>query len=129
MQLAQMGKLRQAAIDAGAATVFSASQAAQAESELAKAGISTADILGGALRGSLDLAAAGSLGLARAAEISAEAMTVFKLEGRDVAHIADVLSAGANKSSADVEGLAQALQQSGAGVRPVRALPSRVSTT
>src|SRR5689334_22756714 len=47
-----LGKLRDAAIEAGKATMFSASQSAQAEAELSKAGISTADILGGALTGS-----------------------------------------------------------------------------
>jgi TP901 family phage tail tape measure protein len=110
---ATLDRLRDAAIEAGAATAFSAVEAAQAQAELAKAGISTADILGGALRGSLDLAAAGSLELGRSAEIAAAAMTVFKLSGNDVGHVADVLAAGANKSSADVEGLAQALDQSG----------------
>ncbi|MEO6467503.1 MAG: phage tail tape measure protein, partial [Acidimicrobiia bacterium] len=110
---AQMGRLRQAALDAGKATVFSASEAATAEAELAKAGVSTADILGGALRGSLDLAAAGQLELGEAATIAAQAMNVFKLEGSDVGHVADVLAAGANKSAADVSQLGQALQQGG----------------
>ena len=54
----ELESLRQAALDAGAATAFSASEAAQAEAELAKAGVSTTDILGGGLRGALDLAAA-----------------------------------------------------------------------
>ena len=110
---ATLERLRDAALDAGAATAFSASEAATAQTELLKAGISTADVLGGALRGSLDLAAAGTLDLGRAAEISAAAMTVFKLSGRDVGRIADIFAAGANKSAADVEGLAQALDQSG----------------
>jgi len=109
----QMDRLRQSALDAGQATVFSASQAADAQAELAKAGVSTADILGGALTGSLDLAAAGQLDLAQAATISAQAMNVFKLKGSDVGHIADVLAAGANKSAADVDQLGQALQQGG----------------
>jgi TP901 family phage tail tape measure protein len=109
----EMGSLRDAAIEAGKATVFSATESAQAEAELARAGVSTADILGGALRGSLDLAAAGQLGLADAATISAQAMNVFKLEGKDVAHIADVLAAGANKSAADVGQLGDALRQGG----------------
>jgi TP901 family phage tail tape measure protein len=109
----EMGKLRDAALQAGADTVFSAKEAAQAETELAKAGISTADIMGGALRGSLDLAAAGQLELGRSAEISGQAMKIFNLHGKDVGHIADVLAAGANKSAADVETLAQAMQQSG----------------
>jgi TP901 family phage tail tape measure protein len=109
----EMDRLRQAALDAGAATVFSASEAAEAQAELAKAGISTADILSGALTGSLDLAAAGGLGLAEAATIAAQAMNTFGLQGRDVGRIADTLAAGANKSAADVSQLGQALQQSG----------------
>lgn len=109
----EMERLRKAALDAGQATVFSASEAADAEAELAKAGVGTADILGGALRGSLDLAAAGSLDLASSATIAAQAMNVFDLAGRDVAHIADVLAAGANKSAADISQLGDALRQGG----------------
>lgn len=109
----QMEKLSAAALQAGADTAFSASEAAEATSELAKVGISTADILGGALTGSLSLAAAGNLDLAQAAEISGQAMKLFNLQGKDVGHIADVLAAGANKSAADVTDLAQALSQSG----------------
>jgi TP901 family phage tail tape measure protein len=109
----EMDRLRQAALDAGAATVFSASEAADAQAELAKAGISTADILSGALTGSLDLAAAGGLDLAEAATVAAQAMNTFGLRGRDVGRIADTLAAGANKSAADVSQLGQALQQSG----------------
>jgi TP901 family phage tail tape measure protein len=109
----EMDRLRQSALDAGAATTFSASEAAQAQVELAKAGISTSDILSGALAGSLDLAAAGNLNLAQAAEIAAAAMTTFDLAGSDVDRIADALAAGANKSAANVDDMALALQQSG----------------
>jgi TP901 family phage tail tape measure protein len=108
-----MEELRAAAIQAGQATVFSAGEAAKAEAELAKAGISTADILGGALRGALDLASAGSLDLAEAATIAANAMNTFGLSGGDVSHIADVLAAAANKSAADVHDLGLGLQQVG----------------
>lgn len=108
-----LGALRQQAIDAGASTVFSAGEAAQAQVELAKAGVSTADILGGALTGALNLASAGSLDLATAAAIAAQTMTTFGLKGADVGRIADALAAGANKSAADVGDLAQGLAQSG----------------
>ncbi len=109
----EFDKLRKAAIGAGASTSFSATEAAQAEAELAKAGISTADILGGALSGSLSLAAAGSLNLADAATISAAAMNTFGLKGKDVSHIADVFAAAANKSAAGVQDLGLGLQQVG----------------
>lgn len=109
----EMDALREAALAAGAATAFSATEAAQAQAELAKAGIQTADILGGALSGSLSLAAAGSLDLATAATVAAQAMNIFGLSGRDVEHIADVLAAGANKSATSVEELGIGLQQVG----------------
>ncbi len=109
----ELGALRKAAIDAGRDTKFSATQAADAEAELTKAGIKTADILGGALKGSLALAAAGELEFADAATTSAQAMNIFGLGGKDVGHIADVLAAGANKSAADVKGLAWSLKMGG----------------
>lgn len=108
-----MGLLRQAALDAGAATSFSASEAAQAQAELVKAGVSVQDVLGGGLTGTLDLAAAGSLDLAQAATIAAQAMNIFELRGSDVTHIADLLAAGANKSAADVAQLGDAMRQGG----------------
>lgn len=107
----EMDRLRTAAIKAGQATAYSASDAASAEAELAKAGIQTSEILGGALTGSLSLAAAGQIDLADAATLSAQAMNAFGLHGRDVSHIADVLAAGANKSAADVGQLGDALRQ------------------
>lgn len=110
---AQMTKLRDAALDAGKSTAYTASQAADAEAELARAGVSVADITGGALKGSLALAASGQLDLAEAATLAAQAMNTFGLHGKDVGHIADVLSAGANKSAADVHGLGMALRQGG----------------
>lgn len=110
---ADLTRLRNAALKAGADTAFSASQAADAEAELAKAGVSTTDILGGGLTGALSLAAAGQLDLADAATISAQAMNIFKLHGSDVGHIADVLAAGANKSAADVSQLGFALRSGG----------------
>lgn len=109
----QMDKLRAAAIKAGADTAFSASDAAKAESELAKAGVSVTDILHGGLIGSMNLAAAGQIDLGDAATISAQAMNIFSLKGKDVGHIADVMAAAANKSATDVGTLGQALQQGG----------------
>lgn len=110
---ANMGLLRDAAIDAGARTVYSATEAAQAIEELSKAGISTANVLDGALDGALDLAAAGNIAVADAAEIAASAMTQFGLSGREVGHVADLLAAGAGKAQGGVEEMSQALNQSG----------------
>ncbi|KQQ66110.1 phage tail tape measure protein [Microbacterium sp. Leaf320] len=106
-----METLRQAALDAGESTVFSATEAANAIEELSKAGVSTADILGGGLTGALDLAAAGGIGVAEAAGIAATALQQFNLDGSDMAHVADLLAAGSGKAMGDVTDLSQALNQ------------------
>ncbi|MFE4229124.1 phage tail tape measure protein [Arthrobacter sp. NPDC056886] len=111
-----MDLLRQAAIDAGADTAFSATEAAQGIEELAKAGVSTKDIIGGGLKGSLDLAAAGALGVGEAAELSATAMTIFgkniENKGQLAVHVADLLSAAAGKAQGSVQDMGAALNQS-----------------
>ncbi|WP_405375997.1 MULTISPECIES: phage tail tape measure protein [unclassified Microbacterium] len=105
--------LREAAIEAGARTVFSATEAANAIEEMAKAGVDAKDILGGGLNGALDLAAAGGIEVAEAAGIAATALKVFKLEGTDMSHVADLLAAGAGKAMGDVTDLSAALAQGG----------------
>lgn len=109
----QMDRLRKQAIDMGAATTFSASEAAKAQTELAKGGLTASQILGGALRSSLNLAAAGQMDLADAAETTVNAMQLFGLSGRDTAKIADMLATAANRTTADVEDFAMALKQGG----------------
>jgi TP901 family phage tail tape measure protein len=108
-----MDRLREAALQAGKDTSFSATEAAQGIEELAKAGVSTAAVLGGGLRGALDLAAAGNLSVAEAAEIAASAMTQFKLGGGEVPHIADLLAAAAGKAQGSVHDMGMALSQAG----------------
>jgi hypothetical protein len=76
-----LNDLRDAAIKAGADTQYSATEAANAITEMAKAGVSSADILNGGLNGALSLAAAGQLDVAEAAGIASTAMTQFSLSG------------------------------------------------
>ena len=108
-----MSQLREAALEAGKETAYSATEAAGAIEELAKAGVSTSDILSGGLDGALSLAAAGALDVGDAAEIAASAMTQFALEGSDLSHVADLLAAGAGKAQGSVSDLGLALKQSG----------------
>lgn len=109
----EMEQLRDAALHVGQAYGYSANQVADAEAELVKAGISVKDILGGALRGALTLAAAGQEDVASATETAAFAMTQFGLTARDVPHIADLLAAGADKALGSVADLSQALKYGG----------------
>lgn len=106
-----MGLLRDAALEAGADTVYSATEAANAIEELGKAGLDTAQIVGGGLDTALSLAAAGQLDVARAAEIAATTMKQFNLEASELPKVADLLAAGAGKAVGEVEDLAQALNQ------------------
>lgn len=108
-----MDGLRKAAIDMGASTVFSATEAAKGIENLLKAGVSATDVMGGGLKGALDLAAAGNMEVGEAAEIAAMAMTQFNLTGRQVPHIADLLAAGAGKAQGEVHDMGMALKQSG----------------
>lgn len=110
---AELQRLRDAALEAGRTTQYSATQAADAEAELARAGIKTADIVGGGLTGALALAAAGQLDLTEAAITSAQAMNTFNLSGKDMGHVADVLAAGANKSATDVHQMGLAIRMGG----------------
>lgn len=105
--------LSASAVQAGVDTVFTATKAANAQTELAKAGVSVTDILGGALTGSLALASAGELEVARAAEIAATTLGVFNLKGSDAGHVADLLAAGAGKAQGSVEDLALGLDYVG----------------
>lgn len=109
----ELEKLRALAIQVGQDTVFSANEAAQAQVELAKAGVSTADILGGALKNAMDLAAAGGLDVANAASIMSNAMNTFNISGAESVQVADALAGAAAASSADVSDLALALAQVG----------------
>lgn len=111
--VANFDALRDAAIEAGASTAFSASEAAQGIEELAKAGVSAKDVLAGGLTGALDLAAAGTLDVGRAAEITAVTLKQFELAGTDASRVADLLAAGAGKSVGEVHDLAEALKMSG----------------
>jgi TP901 family phage tail tape measure protein len=108
-----MNALRQAALDAGATTIFTATESANAIDEMARAGMSTADILAGGLAGGLDLAAAGGIGVAEASGIMATALTQFNLKGSQATHVADTLAAGAGKAMGTVSDLGKALEYVG----------------
>lgn len=106
-----MDGLRDLALQLGADTVFSATESAQAMVELAKGGLTEAQIKGGALAASMDLAAAGQLNLADAAATTVQMMGSFGLGAGDATRIANALAGAANASSADVSNLTQAMSQ------------------
>lgn len=109
----EMAQLRQAAIDAGADTIYSATESADAINELGKAGLSTSDILSGGLSGALNLAASDGMEVGQAAEYMSSAMAQFNLTGADATHIADLLAAGAGEALGNVSDFGEALNNVG----------------
>lgn len=110
----ELDKMRSKALQLGADTSFSASEAAQAMNELAKAGISTTAILNGAADATVALAAAGGVDLPTAATIAANAMNQFGLTAQQLPGIVDNIAGAANASAIDVKDLGISMSQVGA---------------
>ncbi|MBX6770886.1 MAG: phage tail tape measure protein [Chloroflexi bacterium] len=129
----QMKKVQDVAIALGAdmsLPATSAADAGRAMTELAKAGLSVDDTLGAA-KGVLQLAAAGHLSEAQAAEIAANALNAFHLQGTEATRVADLLAAAANASSGEVTDMSDALRMSAAvfasAGQPIDALVTSIS--
>lgn len=90
-----------------------ATGAAQAITELAKAGLSLDDAIAGA-EGTLRLATAASIDAGTAAQIAAAGLNAFSLAGDEAAHVADLLAGASIAAQGDIGDMALALQQSSA---------------
>lgn len=109
----QMKAMQQIAIDLGAKTVFSAGEAAQGLLELSYAGLDAKASME-AISGVLDLAAAGNLSVASAAETTANALNAFHLPATEATNIANMFAAAAASSSVEVLDLTQSFAASSA---------------
>jgi TP901 family phage tail tape measure protein len=105
----QMKAMEKQARELGATTAFSAQQAAEAQGVLASAGLKTNEILTATPK-VLQLAAAGSLDLAKAAEISTGTMKALGLQLGDLGRINDVFAKTAADSSTNVEQIGDAMK-------------------
>jgi TP901 family phage tail tape measure protein len=103
--------LSKLALQMGAETAFSAGEASAAMLELAKGGMTAAQIKGGALAATMKLAAAGGVELDVAATDVSNSMNAFGLEAKDANEVAVALAGAANASSASVDSLGQGLSQ------------------
>lgn len=115
----EMDALRKSALKAGADTKFSALEAAKAQTELAKGGLKTSQILSGGLSSALALAAAGEMELADAASTTVNSMKLFRIQGARSIQVADALATAANSTTADVSDFALALNQAGSAAKAV----------
>ncbi len=102
--------LRKSAADMGATTVFSASQAAEAQSFLAMAGFKSQQIIA-ALPGVLNLAAAGQMDLARTADIASNILTGFGLSAEQTDRVVDVMAKTMTTANTDIGQLGYAMKQ------------------
>ena len=92
----------------GAATQFTATQAANGLEFLARAGFTAQESIS-ALEGTLALAASGNLDLGRAADIASNVLSGFNLAAEESNRVADVLAKTAASANTNVEQLGQAL--------------------
>lgn len=98
----QMKQMETQARQLGATTAFSAQQAAEAQGVLASAGLKVNEILT-ATPQILQLAAAGSMDLAKAADQATQTMHALGLGVDDLHHIGDVFAKIASDTSTSVE--------------------------
>lgn len=94
-------RLRAAAIQMGADSVFGATDAAQALEYMGMAGWRTEQMIAG-LPGIINLAAASGEDLGTVSDIVTDALTAFGLQARDSARFADVLAAASTSSNTNV---------------------------
>jgi TP901 family phage tail tape measure protein len=101
-------KLEQAAKDMGAATQYTATEAAQALELLARSGLTVEQQMQ-ALPQVLSLAQANGLELSQSASFITQAVTGMGLSFSDTARVADVLTKAASSTNTSVEGLGAGL--------------------
>ncbi|WP_129141541.1 phage tail tape measure protein [Modicisalibacter coralii] len=104
----QMQQLEKQARTLGATSMFSAKQAGDAQRYLAQAGFEVNEILS-ATPGLLNLAAAGQMDLARAADIASNVLGGMRLEVDQLNRVNDVLAATASGANTNIEQLGEAL--------------------
>lgn len=125
---ADMDLIAKKAISMSQTTVFSADQMADAFVEFGKAGISTADILGGVADATANLAQAADISITDASNIIVSTMKTFGIAASGTGHIADLLAGAANASIIDVSDLAASLKYVG-GIASATGVPLESVTT
>ena len=109
---ADMVQLEKITRELGATTQFTASQAAEGAKYLGMAGFTTNQILE-ALPATLNLAAAATLSMGQAADITSNIMSGFGLAANQAGKAADVLAAIASSANTDVTGMGSAMKYVG----------------
>lgn len=101
--------LKDKALEMGAKTKFSASEAAEAMNYMAMAGWKTKDMLAG-IEGVMNLAAASGEDLATTSDIVTDALTAFGLTAADAGDFADILAAASANANTNVSMLGESFK-------------------
>jgi len=104
-----MALLSEQAKKLGASTAFSATQAAEGQIFLAKAGFKTNQILK-SMPSLLDLAAASGTELGRTSDILSDLLGAFGKQAKDSGRLADVLASATSSANVDMETLFETLK-------------------
>lgn len=110
---AQMKQMNDMALELGKSTVFSASESASAMEMLAKNGVGVTDILNGAAKAAVDLAAATGSQLDPAANAISDTMQQFKMSAKDLPDVINQITGAVNESKLDFIDFQQAAAQAG----------------
>ncbi|WP_439587674.1 phage tail tape measure protein [Hydrogenophaga sp.] len=109
---ADLAALRGQARQLGAATMFSATEAAQGQAFLAMAGF-TPNAIRAAMPGLLDMAKAGDIDLGRGADISSNILSAFGIDPKNMGMVADVLTKTFTTSNVNLEMLGDTMSYVG----------------
>ncbi|MFF7901166.1 phage tail tape measure protein [Streptomyces sp. NPDC007920] len=105
-------QLRDLAKELGRTTQFSASEAADAMGFLAMSGFKAKDITS-ALPGVLNLAAAGAIGLADAADIASNILSGYGFQAKDLGRVNDILAKTFTSTNTDMQMLGESFKYVG----------------
>lgn len=107
----EMAKMSELALKVGQVTKYSALEAGKGIEELLKAGLTPAQVQAGGLQNALNLATAGGLELADAAEIMSTALNAFSFQTLTAEQAANILAGTANASATSVQEMQMSLKQ------------------
>lgn len=111
----ELQSMKDAAAEAGATTIFSATDGANALKYMSLAGWSAKQSIA-ALPGVLNLAAASGMELAASSEMVTDNIAAFGLKAKDSSYLADLLTFAQNNSSTTAEQLGEAYQNCAANM-------------
>ena len=106
---AEMNQLSNSAKELGASTQFTSKQVVELQTEFAKLGFSTKEILA-STKATLDLAASLDVGLGEAAMIAGSTLRAFGLEAEETQRVVDVMASSTSKSALDYDALRESLK-------------------